>query len=230
MRYFYLIFLLTGLTIVGMAGFRGSHSRQPQIEFFNDMVRRNKPRPQTPSDFFADGRSSRVRPVGTVERSKPYEVNGQLLKINGQTVYPYEDSPVNTGRITGTTNFIAVNPLPITRQLLDRGEERFQIYCAPCHGPAGDGKGITSKYGMVGMADFHDKRLVEMKDGQIFDTVTSGFHLLPNGAYNMPAYGAIIPVEDRWAIISFVRALQRSQLAVIEDVPEQNRSVLAVKK
>jgi mono/diheme cytochrome c family protein len=130
---------------------------------------------------------------------------------------------VNTGRITGTTNFILTNPLPITRQLLDRGEERFQIYCLPCHGPDGDGKGITAKYGMVGMADFHDRRLVEMKDGEIFSTMTSGLK-------NMPAYGPIIPVEDRWAILTYVRVLQRSQLAVLEDVPEQSRSILAVKK
>jgi hypothetical protein len=223
MRYFYLIFLLMTVTVVGMAGFRGSHSRQPQIEFFNDMVRQNKVRPQTPSEFFGDERSSRVRPEGTVERSKPYEINGEVLKINGLPVYPYEDGPVNTGRLTGTTNFIAVNPLPITRQFLDRGGERFQIYCAPCHGPDGDGKGITAKYGMAGMANFHDERLVKMGDGEIFSTLSGGLRL-------MPAYGAIIPVEDRWAIISYIRVLQRSQLAIIEDVPEQNRPDLKVKK
>src|ERR1039458_6255776 len=121
MRYFYLIFFLTCLTVIGLAGFRGSKSRQPPIELFADMVRQNKVRPQTPSDFFADKLSSRVRLEGTVDNSRPYVVNGKLVLINGKPVYPYEDSPMNTGRMTGTTNFIDTNPLEITRQLLDRG-------------------------------------------------------------------------------------------------------------
>ena len=217
MRYFYLIFFLTCVTVIGLAGFRGSKSRRPPIELFPDMVRQNKARPQTPSEFFADERSSRARPEGTVERSQPYEINGQLLLVNGKPVYPYEDAPMNTGRIAGTTNFIDTNPLAITRQLLDRGQERYQIYCLPCHGPAGDGKGITGKYGMISMANFHDERLVKMGDGEIFNTMTVG--KLPL----MPAYGPMIPVEDRWAIISYIRALQRSQLATVEDVPEAKR-------
>jgi mono/diheme cytochrome c family protein len=216
MRYFYLIFLLMIVTVVGLAGFRGSRSRQPPIELFPDMVRQNKVRPQTPSEFFGDERSSRARPEGTVDRSKPYEIGGQVVTVNGKPVYPYEDSPMNTGRMTGTTNWIDANPVAMTRQLLDRGEERYQIYCLPCHGPAGDGKGITGKYGMVSMANFHDERLVKMADGEIFNTMSGGKNL-------MPAYGAIIPVEDRWAILAYVRALQRSQLATVEDVPEEKR-------
>src|ERR1700689_2198791 len=98
MRYFLLLFFLTCFGVVAICGFRGSHSRAPQIELFNDMVRQNKVRPQTPSEFFSDERSSRVRPEGTVERSKPYEINGQVLQVNGQPVYPYEDAPMNTGR------------------------------------------------------------------------------------------------------------------------------------
>jgi mono/diheme cytochrome c family protein len=216
MRYFYLIFFLTCVTVIGLAGFRGSKSRQPPIELFPDMVRQNKARPQTPGEFFADERSSRVRPEGTVDHNPPYVINGKLVQVNGKPVFPYEDAPINTGRITGTTNFIETSPVEITRQLLDRGQERFGIYCMPCHGPAGDGKGITGKYGMISMANFHDKRLVEMGDGEIFSTLTGGKNL-------MPAYGAIIPVEDRWAIISYIRVLQRSQLATVEDVPEAKR-------
>ena len=218
MRYFYLIFFLTCVTVIGLAGFRGSKSRQPPIELFPDMVRQNKARPQSPSDFFADGRSSRAWPEGTVERSLPYrDLAGELLLVNGRPVYPYEDAPMNTGRTAGTTNFIDTNPVAVTRRLLDRGQERYEIYCLPCHGPAGDGKGITGKYGMVSMADFHSQRLIEMKDGEIFHTMTDG--KLPL----MPAYGPLIPVQDRWAIISYIRALQRSQLATVDDVPEAKR-------
>jgi mono/diheme cytochrome c family protein len=220
MRYFYLILFLCCVTVIGLAGFRGSKSRQPPIELFPDMVRMNKARPQTPSEFFDDTRSSRARPDGTVEHSQPYEINGKLLLLNGKPVYPYEDAPMNTGRMTGTTNFIETGPLPITRELLDRGREQYQIYCMPCHGPAGDGKGITGKYGMVSMANFHDERLVKMGDGEIFNTMSVG--KLPL----MPAYGPIVPVADRWAVISYIRVLQRSQLATLDDVPEAKRGKL----
>jgi mono/diheme cytochrome c family protein len=216
MRYFLLLFFLTGVAVVGVCGFRGSLTRRPSIEIFPDMVRQNKVRPQTPSDFFADQHSSRLIPAGTVAHNGPYVINGQPLVIDGKPVYAYEDSPVNTGRIPGTTNFIPDNPMPLTRQLLDRGEQRYQINCMPCHGPAGDGKGITSKYNMFSMANFHDQRLVNMTDGEIFNTITYGKPLM-NG------YGANVTVEDRWAIIYYVRTLQRSQLASVEDVPAPDR-------
>ena len=218
MRYFYLLFIVTCLTVIGVAGFRGSKSRQPPLEIFPDMVRQNKVRPQTPSDFFPDGRSSRAYPEGTIAQSKPYEIAGQMVLINGKPVFPYEDASINTGKVPGTTNFIETIPVPVTRQLVDRGQERFQIYCAPCHGPAGDGKGIIGKYGMAVAGDFHSERLLKMTDGEVFSTLTLG------KAPNMPAYGAIVPVEDRWAIISYIHVLQRSQLATIDDVPEAKRA------
>ena len=145
MRYFFLLFFLAVIGTVSIAGFRGSHSTRPPIEIFPDLVRQNKVRPETPNEFFPDAMASRLIPEGTVAHSKPYEVNGQVLKVGGKEVYPYDDSPVNTGKIPGTTNWVVVDPLPITRQFLERGQQRFQIYCAPCHGPDGDGKGITSK-------------------------------------------------------------------------------------
>jgi mono/diheme cytochrome c family protein len=217
MRYFLLIFVLTCFAVVAVCGFRGSHSRRPPIELFADMVRQNKARPQSPSEFFPDQFSSRPFPAGTVARSGPYIINGQVLMLDGQPVFPYEDSPVNTGRIRGTTNWVPVNPLPITRDLLERGQQRYQINCLPCHGPDGDGKGITSKYGMVSQANFHEQRFIDMCDGQIFNTITHGTNL-------MGAYGANVTVEDRWAIIAYVRALQTSQLATPEEVPEPERA------
>jgi mono/diheme cytochrome c family protein len=217
MRYFLLLFFLTCFAVAAICGFRGSHSRRPPIELFADMVRQNKVRPQTPSEFFPDQFASRLIPAGTVPRGGPYLLHGEVLQINGKPVYPYEDGPVNTGRLPGTTNWLPVNPLPISRQLLERGQQRYLINCLPCHGPDGDGKGIISKYGLVGMANFHDKKFIDMCDGEIFNTITSGKNL-------MGAYGANVTVEDRWAVIAYVRALQRSQLATAEDVPEPYRS------
>ncbi len=219
MRYFLLIFFLTCAAVVGIAGFQGSHSRRQIIEVFPDMVRQAKLRPQTPNDFFEDQMSSRLQVPGTVAKTKAYQASGQPLEIDGKPVFPYSDSPVNTGRINGTTNWVENNPVPVTRQLLDRGQQRYEINCLPCHGPAGDGKGITAKYGMVAMANFHDKRLVEMTDGEIFNTITQGKNL-------MGAYGPNVEVLDRWAIISYLRVLQRSQLATVEDLPENLRGSL----
>ena len=216
MRYFLLLFVVSCVAVLGICGFQGSHTRRTQIELFPDMVRQNKVRPQTRSEFFANEEASRLVPENTIPHSAPYVVNGEKLMVDGKPVYPYDDSPVNTGRIPGTTNFVMNNPIPLTRQLLDRGEQRFQINCMPCHGPAGDGKGITSKYNMFSMANFHDQRLVNMPDGEIFNTITYGKNL-------MGSYGANVTVEDRWAIIYYVRTLERSQLASVEDVPDAER-------
>ncbi len=154
--------------VVGIAGFRGHLSRNPPIEIFPDMNRQLKLRPQQPNDFFANGISSQLPPAGTIARRAP------IRTVSGP-VYPYEDAPVNTGRITGTTNFVETNPLPITAKLLQRGHERFDIYCAPCHGALGDGNGITKKLGLMpAVANLQDKRIVEMTDGEIFNTVTHG--------------------------------------------------------
>ncbi len=217
MRYFFLAYILAVIGVVGVLGFRGDHFRRPQLEIFPDMVRQNKVRPQTPSAFFPDTYASRPYPENTVPHTAAYKVNGETFEVNGQPVYPYEDSPINTGKVPGTTNFIALNPLPITRTLLDRGEQRYHINCLPCHGPAGDGKGITGKFGMSGMANFHDQRLVDMADGEIFNTMTYGKNL-------MPSYGANVTVEDRWAVIAYIRVLQRAQLASVDDVPADKRA------
>lgn len=202
MRYFVLGFALVCVAVIAFAGFRGSTSRRPPIEVFADMDRQPKLRPQAPSTFFGDRLSSQLPPAGTIAR--------------GST---FEDKPEFTGRLPGTTNFVEVIPVPVTAELLARGRDRYNINCAPCHGMTGEGKGITTKYGMVGVANFHDKRLIGMADGQIFNTITHGFNL-------MGAYGANIPVPDRWAIIAYMRALQRSWLATMDDVPESARAAL----
>jgi len=210
---FILIFLAGVAATVGIAGFRGHLSRKPPIEIFPDMDRQLKLRPQQPNDFFANGLSSQLPPAGTVARSAPIQT------ILGP-VYPYEDAPVNTGRITGTTNFVELNPLPVTAQLLKRGQQRFSINCSPCHGKLGDGAGITKKINaMAVVANLHDKRIVEMADGELFYVITNGRNL-------MGAYGPNVVVEDRWAIIAYLRALQLSQLGTLDDLPPELRGSL----
>lgn len=214
-NFLYIILILCALTatLVGIAGFRGHLSRKPPIEVFSDMDRQTKLRPQKPDDFFANGISSQLPPAGTVARGEP-------IKTVDGNVYSFEDSPVNTGKISGTTNFVATNPLPVNAQLLERGQERFNIYCAPCHGRLGDGNGITKKIGDIpAVANLHDKRIVELTDGEIFNTIT-------HGKNTMGAYGPIVPVKDRWAIVAYLRALQLSQLGTTNDLSAQQTAVL----
>jgi hypothetical protein len=213
MRYFVAIFALCVAATIGVLGFRGSHFRKPPLYIFPDMEWQLKLRPQTPNAFFANGLSSQLPVPGTIPRGSPIQT------ASGQ-VYPYEDAPVNTGRITGTTNFVEINPLPITAALLKRGQQRFTINCSPCHGQLGDGKGITQKIGaMTVVGNLHDKRMVDMPDGELFYVITNGRNL-------MGAYGPNITVEDRWAVVAYLRALQLSQLGSIDDVPENLRASL----
>jgi len=202
MRYFFLIFGLCVVMVVAIAGKRGSLSRREPIEIFPDMNRQPKLRPQNTDAFFEDGKSSRMPIAGTIARGDHYE-----------------DLPVNTGRIPGTTNFIDIIPVEVTAKLMARGQQRFNINCSPCHGAQADGNGITKKYGMAVVANLHDKRIVELNDGEIFNTITYGKGL-------MGPYGPNVTIEDRWAIIAYLRALQLSQLGTVDDVPEQMRSTL----
>ena len=202
-----------GAAIVGIAGLRGGLSRRPPIEIFPDMNRQFKLRPMTPNGFFPNGVSSQLPPPGTVARSEPVQT------VDGP-VYPFEDSPVNTGLVTGTTNFVATNPLPVNEQLLQSGRERFDIYCAPCHGRLGDGNGITKKIGdMPAVANLHDKRIGDMPAGEVFNTITHGKGL-------MGAAGPLVPVQDRWAVIAYLRALQLSWLGTTNDLTAAQQAAL----
>ncbi len=210
---FALIGAALGAAIIGIAGFRGGLSRKPPIEVFSDMDRQLKLRPQKPNDFFANGVSSQLPPPGTIARSEP-------IQTTDGAVYSFENSPVNNGKISGTTNFIENNPLPVNEALLARGHERFDIYCAPCHGKLGDGNGITKKIGdMPAVANLHDKRIVEMADGEIFNTITFG-------KSTMGAYGPIVAAQDRWAIVAYLRVLQLSWLGSTNDLTPDQQAAL----
>ncbi len=200
MRYFLLIFGLAVLAVMLIAGKRGDITREPPVEVFPDMDRQPKLRPQARYAFFEDSRSSRLPVPGTIARGEPYQ-----------------SSPENTGRVPGTTNFVEIIPLPLAEKLMLRGQERYQIFCTPCHGAQADGNGVTKKFGMTVIANLHDPRIVSMPDGEIFNTITYGKVL-------MGPYGGQIAIEDRWAIVAYVRALQRARLGTVGEVPEAERT------
>jgi hypothetical protein len=213
MRYFLAILALSIAATVGVLGFRGTHFRKTSLYIFPDMEWQLKLRPQKDNGFFANGRTSQLPVAGTIPRSTP-------VATPQGPVYLFEDSPVITGMTTGTTNFVEVNPLPITAAMLKRGQQRFTINCSPCHGQLADGNGITRKIGaMAVVANLHDKRIVEMTDGELFYVIT-------NGRNNMGSYGANVTVEDRWAVVAYLRALQLAQLGSIDDVPQELRANL----
>jgi mono/diheme cytochrome c family protein len=226
LRGFFLIFLLIGVAIVAVFGFRGQTSTGSPIEVFPDMVRQMKVRAQAPLGFFADGRGSRVPVAGTVpmgyEMPKanseaspgtapvPSEMNAQphLGFSSGNDYF-------NTGKIG--TNWGTGFPLPVNGDLMERGKQRFNINCAICHGPTAAGNGMTKQYGLATVVSLQDQRIRDMADGEIFDTIT-------HGKNTMLAYGPNVSVTDRWAIIAYLRALQRSQNATQADVPLEHRA------
>jgi mono/diheme cytochrome c family protein len=221
MRYIISILLVgaaLGVIGFGTLGLPGKVSHRPPVEIYSDnfmpgMDKQPKLRPQKPDSFFTNGITSQLPPEGTVAR-------GESFETTDGAVYGFEDSPVNTGRVAGETNFVELNPLPVDLVLLQRGHERFDIYCAPCHGRLGDGNGITKAIGAIpAVANLHDKRIVEMTDGEIFNTITHGKGL-------MGAAGPLIPTEDRWAVIAYLRALQLSWLGTTNDLPADQAAAL----
>ncbi len=225
LRYFFFSFFLAVVAVIVIAGFRGEKSGKSPLIIFPDMDFQPRYDPQHKSGFYADGRAARKAPEGTVPQGyvQPGDYSttqaNNARGITGPQGFSNNLTYSNTGRIgefwgTGIPEEIEVNPA-----FLARGQERYTINCAMCHGAVGDGKGIVSQYGLVGVANIHDSRIRTMPDGQIFEVIT-------HGKGNMGAYGANITVEDRWAIIAYMHALQRSQNSTLEDVPAQFRTEL----
>jgi len=152
------------------------------------------------SSFFANGAVMQQPVADTVAR-------GQL----------HEDEFLQTGRVNG--QIAASFPYTPTLEMIERGHERFDIFCTPCHGLTGDGKGITVQYGMRESRSFHDPDLRAESPGYYFNIIT-------NGTRVMPSYAERIPPEDRWAIIAYIRALQLSQNADINTVMPEDRAAI----
>ncbi len=159
-----------------------------------------KYKPLAASTFFADGRSARPIPANTIARD---ELN--------------DNDAFHTGEANGA--FLDTIPLPIDLKLLERGHDRYNIFCSPCHGEVGDGLGMIARRGFQIPANLHTDRLRSVPPGYIYQVITNGY-----GA--MPDHRDQIPARDRWAIVAFVRALQLSRHATVADVPTAERGQL----
>ena len=174
--------LAVGALLLAAAGCRQDMHNQPRLE------------PYETSRFYADGQASRLPPPGTVGR-------GQLR----------EDDLLHRGLTPAGTASERL-PMPLTAKLLSRGRDQFQAFCSPCHGPAGNGRGMVVRRGFKQPTSFHDQRLRTSPVGYFFDVMTNGFA-------TMPSYASQIPVEERWAIAAYIRALQLSQNARLAELP-----------
>ena len=206
MRYFFLAYALIALLVVGIFGLRGQKFSKPPVRIFPDMDEQDKLKPQKPDPFFADGNGSRL-PV-TQTQPRGFNPEGETViggipeyEFGGQTGYYY------TGQVGDYYGSGMPEELKLTSEtaaeLIRRGRERFSIYCAVCHGASADGLGMTSHYGVPGIANlqlptFHAQAY---PDGRLFNTISNGKGL-------MSGYGYNIPVRDRWAIVAYVRTLQ----------------------
>ena len=160
-----------------------------------DMANQPRQNPLSPSDFFADGRSERPALENTVVRGS----------IQDDALFVPKESNAY--------------PLPLTAELLERGQQRYGIFCTPCHGIQGDGMGMVAMRGMKHPPSYHQDRLRQVPNGYLYDVITNGF-----GA--MYGYSAQIPPRDRWAIVAYLRALQLSRNAPAGQLPAELREKL----
>lgn len=190
--------LVTGLlTALLLVGCRGRQSEAPPIHPHLGMDFQEKFQAQTYNPLFENKMSMRRPPSGTVPR-------GQLR----------DSVELYRGR-TPEGEYVERVPIAVNRQVLERGQDRYNVYCTPCHGKAGYGKGVIMRgnYGYPSANSYHGERLRQVSDGYLYDVIT-------NGIRNMPPYAHQIPVRDRWAIVTYIRALQRSQNARPDNVPD----------
>jgi mono/diheme cytochrome c family protein len=200
MRNVYLVTAFLVVLTVSILGFRGTTFTSSPMDVFPEwafpgMKHQPKYKPQGQSPFFADGRVDRPIPAHTVSRD-PLRNDDAL----------YEGKNPDGSWVRGFPSAIVVD-----EKLMARGKDRFTIYCQPCHGSVGDGNGITKQYGMGATPTYHDDRLRNMAEGEIFNTIT-------HGKGNMFPYADKLLPRDRWAVILYVRALQRAQTGTPADV------------
>ena len=185
--------------------FRGAKFEEPPIHLNPNMDNQQKYRSLAESYFFEDGSTMRTPIEGTIAKGQ-YNDNASFL----------------TGK-NEDGSYMVNNPIVLSAEVLDRGQDRFNIYCTPCHSQVGNGKGIVTQYDYpVIPSNLHDERIRTQPDGEMFNTIRYGLR-------SMPAYGYQLKTDDVWSIVHYVRALQKSQNATFEDLPKDEQEKIAKK-
>jgi len=222
MRYLIIGGILFALAVAIIAGPRGLSFKEPPIEIFPDMDRQAKVKYQKPSAFFADGRAARQPVQGTVPMGYRPPASGDATHILNEISYSRGKGYLSTGKIGTFWGNGIPKALKLDQALLKRGQERYDIYCILCHGATGSGNGIVTKYGFTGIIpSYHDQRLLDMPDGEIYNTLT-------NGKGQMEGYGASLSLRDRWAIIAYIRALQKTRQGTLDELDETGKKQLGL--
>lgn len=218
MRYFYIIFGFICVSVVAILGLRGTKFTKTPLYIFPDMDWQAKYQPQGENHFFPDERDDRPVVPGTVVRG--YGWNLPEVFSSDIEYMPAQNPGLFSGK-NQNNEWLEEFPIEVTHELMELGQKKFNMFCYLCHGKSGDGNGITRQYGMVATSSYHDERLIKMAHGEIFNTIT-------NGKGQMGAYGSKLTPKERWAVIAYVRALQRAYTATIEDVPVEFRAELGL--
>jgi hypothetical protein len=201
---------------VVLAGCRGDISSKPPVHLNQNMDFQNRFEMQEENPFFADHRAMRPYVEGTVALDGLHEDEHLYTGKEPKVGKPGSKVPVAPGETQYVHTLPAKDehgqPIHPDLKFLERGYDRFKIYCTPCHGGAGEGDGIVVAHGFVAPPEFWQARLKGAPIGRFFDVIS-------NGAGNMPSYGSQIPVRDRWAIAAFLRVLQRRRNMGLADIP-----------
>ncbi|HCN79285.1 MAG TPA: quinol:cytochrome C oxidoreductase [Verrucomicrobiales bacterium] len=210
MKYFFLSYLFVAAIVVAAFGTRGSKSELPPIEILPDMDYQQKVKYQAKSDFFADGLGARRPVAGTVPMgfevpAKPAsspEYQPPAFGFSHGTGY------YNTGKFGDYYGDGLPKEIELSKSLLERGERQYNIYCAVCHAASGNGKGVTSKYGILTAFNFQQPGSLDPANAAAYRADGAMFDVISNGKGLMGPYGGSISVQDRWAIVAYIRAMQ----------------------
>ncbi len=201
LRIFSIVFIAVITLVVGVLGFRGEKFSEPPRRLFPDMDEMDYVDAQTNSSYFADGMGARIPVAGTQPRG--FE-NGGDVQFSGDATY-YTSGAIGDYFGNGLPEELELDKESVVA-LVNRGKERYAIYCAVCHGEGADGKGIVTNYQFPNVANLLESRFASntYPDGQLFNVISEGKGLMSGYAYN-------IPVKDRWAIIAYIRSLQAAK-------------------
>ena len=217
MRIFLTIYFLVIVATVSILGFRGTLREKEPIEIFSDMDRQAKYKPQAENSFFQNRQNDRLAPSLSVSRGSALDMN-TVFDPNYQGKSEAELLLLSGKNADGT--YSNVFPFPVDNELMQYGQKNYNIYCVSCHGVAGDGNGVTKPYGILA-ASYHDDRLRNVEDGYIYDVIANGKGLM---------YGLKDRLDERqrWSIVLYFRALQRSQYTDQNDLSTKEKSELGL--
>ncbi len=217
MRIFLIIFAFTLVAVVSIAGFRGQRTKDTPIYIFNDMDRQQRFHPQGENTLFDNRMDDRLPIGGTVARGNELELASVFSEDYSNTLV--ENPHFVTGK-DESGEYLRDIPIPVSYELMELGREKYDVFCKVCHGGLGEGNGVTLAYG-VNASNLLTPVYLERPDGNLYETITYGYN-------TMMGYGDKLSVEERWAVVLYLRALQKSFNATEADLSPAQKQELGL--